>query len=269
MTGNTRILNVSDFAKMKSHGEKIAMLTAYDYPTAALLDESGADMILVGDSLGMVVQGHETTLSVTLDAMIYHAEMVARACRHAMVVVDIPFPFCQLGPEEAVRAAARIMKETKAGAVKIEGGAARAHTVRAVVDAGIPVMGHCGLMPQSVRRLGGYKVQREEKQLQDDTNAVVEAGVFAVVLECVGASLARAVTAACPVPTIGIGAGNGCDGQVLVFHDFLHLATRPRNEHPRHVRVYADLAATVEQAARDYIADVKSGVFPGDDESFH
>ncbi|MBQ9812735.1 MAG: 3-methyl-2-oxobutanoate hydroxymethyltransferase [Thermoguttaceae bacterium] len=268
MANKSGALSVLKIQKMKESGEKIAMVTAYDYPTAQMADAAGLDVILVGDSVGTVVQGRSTTLSVTLDETIYHAEMVARAAKRALVVVDMPFPCCQLGPDEAVRACARVLKETEATAVKIEGGASRAETVRAVVEAGIPVLGHCGLAPQSVKATGGYFIQRDVDRLYADCAAIEKAGAFAIVLECVQRDYAEEVSKKLRVPTIGIGSGVGCDGQVLVFHDMFNYANKEPNETPKHARVYCDLHKLVDRGFRDYVADVKSGAFPGDTESF-
>jgi len=246
---------------------KIVMLTAYDFPSAAILDGCGVDVILVGDSLGNVVQGRTTTLSVTLEQMIYHAEMVVRAVSDTLVVVDLPFPFCQLGPKAATKAAARILKETQADAVKIEGGADRASTIAAVVAAGIPVVGHCGLLPQAVRKLGRFVVQRQREQILADVAAVEAAGAFGVVLECITADIADEATRLANIPTIGIGAGSHCDGQVLVFHDLLGFSA-DRAKTPRHVKRYADLRQTIEGAAKQYADEVRNGIFPGKESSF-
>lgn len=251
----------------KTTERKIVAMTVYDYPSAKILDSAGIDILLVGDSLGNVVQGKPTTLSVTLDQTIYHAEMVARATQNALVVVDIPFPYCQLGANEAVRAGARILKETLASAVKIEGGANRAESIAALVDAGIPVIGHCGLRPQEIRQTGGYFVQREEEQLFRDIRAVEQAGAFAVVLECLEAELAKRATQAVSIPTIGIGSGPHCDGQVLVFHDVLGY-TPERSPALRHVKQYADLHTTISDAVRKYAEEVRDGVFPANEHSF-
>ncbi|MDD3586236.1 MAG: 3-methyl-2-oxobutanoate hydroxymethyltransferase [Thermoguttaceae bacterium] len=264
---NTR-LSTSAFQKLKTAGHKIVMATAYDYPSARLLDLAGIDVILVGDSVGMVVQGRESTLPVTLDEMIYHAEMVVRGTQKAMVVVDMPFPYCQLESSRVLDAAARIMKETGAGAVKLEGGFSRADTVGALVDAGIPVMAHCGLQPQSLRRLGGYRVQRDEDRLLCDVKAVVDAGAFSVLLECVASTVAADVVQTCPVPVIGIGSGPACDGQVLVFHDILNYNDVPDDELPRHVRSYANVGSIIKSALTQYAKDVREGIFPSDKESF-
>jgi 3-methyl-2-oxobutanoate hydroxymethyltransferase len=253
-------MTVPKFAGLKAAGRKISMLTAYDFPLAALLDEAGVDGILVGDSMSMVVQGHATTLPVTLDEIIYHAEMVGRAVKHALVVVDMPFPYGNLGPYQVIEAAGRILKETRCQAVKLEGGAAQADVIAALVAAGIPVMAHCGLRPQSVHQLGGYKMQRDEAALLADAKAAQDAGAFAMVLECVPASLAEKITKQLAIPTLGIGAGPGCDGQVLVTHDLLGLTT---GYVPRFAKAYADLKGTITEAVGRYCAEVESGAFPG------
>lgn len=252
----------------KTEGRKIVMATAYDYPSARILDEAGIDVLLVGDSLGNVVQGKATTLPVTLDEVIYHSEMVARAARKALVVVDIPFPCCQLGPDEAIRAAARILKETQADAVKFEGGEKRAGTIGALLEAGIPVMGHCGLLPQDIRRSGGYFIQRQREQLLRDVRAVQEAGAFGVVLECVDAAIAGEVTQTALIPTIGIGSGPGCDGQVLVFHDLFGYVPPEQKHAPKHAKRYADLTSILLAAAEQYARETREGVFPDEEHSF-
>jgi 3-methyl-2-oxobutanoate hydroxymethyltransferase len=258
-------MTVPKFAALKGAGRKITMLTAYDYALGRILDESGIEGILVGDTLSMVVQGHANTLPVTLDQMIYHAEMVGRAVEHALLVVDLPFPDGHTGPHRAVEHGSRILKETKAQAVKLEGGAGQAEVIAALVAAGIPVMAHCGLRPQSVHQLGGYKVQRDEEHLFADTRAAEAAGAFAVVLECVPAPLAAKITAAVSIPTIGIGAGKGCDGQILVSHDLLGLTS---GRVPKFVKPYADLKATIRDAVGRFRDDVRSGDFPGPEQTF-
>lgn len=267
MSDQIKRVTANRLLAMREAGTKITMMTAYDYPSAALLDRAGIDLLLVGDSLGTVIQGRETTLSVTLDAMIYHTEMVARAASRSMVIADLPFPFAQMGPDEALKASARIIKETGASGVKIEGGLNRVPVIERLIEAGIPVMGHCGLMPQEIRRLGGYKVQRDAEALRRDVAAVAAAGAFAVVLECVPRPIAAEVTKLSPVPTIGIGAGPRCDGQVLVFHDLLGFAL-PDAKTPKHARRYAKLGQTILDAAARYADDVRSGVFPTENESF-
>jgi 3-methyl-2-oxobutanoate hydroxymethyltransferase len=254
-----------DFQRWKLAGKKISVLTAYDFTTARLLDSAGVDCLLVGDTLGMVGQGHDTTLGVTLDQIVYHAEMVARGASRALVVADLPFLSYQPSIEQAIRSAGRCLKETRCGAVKLEGGKRMAETIRAIVDADIPVMAHVGLTPQSVRRFGGYKVQRDAEAILADAHAVAEAGAFAVVLECIPGELAARITSEIPIATIGIGAGPRCDGQVLVTPDLLGLFDEFR---PKFVRRYADLGTSVRQAAAAYIADVTSGHFPGPEETF-
>src|SRR5438477_9265832 len=212
-------ITVPEFAGFKKAGQKISMVTAYDYAMARLVDAAGVEGILVGDSMSMVVQGHDSTLPVTLDEMIYHAEMVGRAVEHALLIVDMPFPSFHLGAHKAIENAGRILKETRCQAVKLEGGVEQAETIAALVSAGIPVMAHCGLRPQSIHQLGGYKVQRDEPRLLADAKAAEEAGAFSIVLECIPSGLAEKNTAATAIPTIGIGAGPGCDGQVLVTND--------------------------------------------------
>jgi 3-methyl-2-oxobutanoate hydroxymethyltransferase len=254
-----------DFARWKEQAKKISVLTAYDFTTARLLDESGVDCLLVGDTLGMVVQGHSTTLRVTLDQMVYHVEMVARAARRALVVADMPFLSYQASLETAILSAGRFLKETECRAVKLEGGRRSAAKIRALVEAGIPVMGHVGLTPQSVRRIGGYKVQRDADEILADAHAVAEAGAFSIVLECVPSEVAARVTAEVPIATIGIGAGPHCDGQVLVTPDLLGLFDDFR---PKFVRRYAALGDLIRKAASQYVADVASGDFPNAQESF-
>jgi 3-methyl-2-oxobutanoate hydroxymethyltransferase len=263
---DSRPVTIPDFARWKEQKRKIGVLTAYDFTLARLLDAAGVDCLLVGDSLGTVVQGWDTTLRVTLDQMVYHAEMVARASKRALVVADLPFGSYEGSTEQALRTASRFLKETQCQAVKLEGGLRVASTIAALVGAGIPVMGHVGLTPQSVRRLGGYKVQRDSDTLLEDARAVADAGAFSVVIECVPNDDAARVTEAIAIPTIGIGAGPSCDGQVLVTPDLLGLFD---GFHPKFVRRYADLADLVRQAAARYVADVSSGRFPNDQESFH
>lgn len=260
-----RRLTVPDFLKMKKEGKKITMLTAYDYPMAHLLDASGVDMLLVGDSMAMVVQGHENTLPVTLDEMIYHAEMVGRAAKHAFVVVDLPFPINHHGVRDCVKAAGRILKETRCQAVKLEGGADQAEVIAALVSAGIPVVAHVGLRPQAVHAMGGYKVQRDQDVLLEDAMAAQNAGAFAVVVECVPAEIATVLSQKIVIPTIGIGAGAGCDGQVLVTPDMLGLNS---GYVPSFVKAYADLKTQILAASQTWQSEVKNGEFPGEDHSF-
>jgi len=258
-------MTIPKFRAMKAAGQKITMLTAYDYTMAALLDATGVEGILVGDSMSMVVQGHPNTLPVTLDEMIYHAEMVGRAVHRALVVVDMPFPSYHLGVYKAVESAGRILKEARCQAVKLEGGAAQAEVIAALVAAGIPVMAHCGLRPQSVHQVGGYKVQRDEEQLLADATAAQHAGAFAVVLECIPAEMAGRITARVKIPTIGIGAGTSCDGQILVTNDLLGLTS---GYVPRFVKAYADLQTVITQAVTQFRDDVRSGKFPTPEQTF-
>ncbi len=265
MPGKTLRMTVPQFAALKSQGRKISMLTAYDYPLATILDQSGVDAVLVGDSMSMVVQGHDNTLHVTLDEIIYHAEIVGRAVKRALVVVDMPFPSYHLGISSAIGNAARIIKETSCQSVKLEGGAEQAETISALVHAGIPVMAHVGLRPQNVHNMGGYKVQRDETQLMADAVSAQQAGAFAVVLECIPAEIAARITGQLTIPTIGIGAGQNCDGQILVLHDLLGMTS---GYVPRFVRQYADLRAVIKGAVESYCDDIHSGNFPGPDEMF-
>lgn len=254
---------------MKRRGEKIAMMTAYDYTSAQIVERAGVPVILVGDSLGQVVLGYETTVPVSMDEMVHHARAVVRGSSDAHVVVDMPFLSYQADAAEAVRNAGRLLKEGGVQSVKLEGGARLARTVRRIVDAGIPVMGHVGLTPQSVNQLGGYRVQGrsddEAARLMEDARALEEAGAYAIVIESVPASLARAITERAGVPTIGIGAGLHCDGQVQVLHDLLGLYT---DFVPKHARRYAELGRLAGEAVSAYVEDVQSGAFPTDAESF-
>lgn len=263
----TKRITVGEFARMKAEAQKITMLTAYDFPFARMLDDAGVDGILVGDSLAMVVQGRETTLPVTLDQIIYHAEIVCRAVRRAMVVVDLPFPVNHRAIDRVVDDAARVMKETGCQAVKLEGGAAQAEVIEALCIAGIPVMGHVGLRPQSVHLSGGYRVHREaqQQQLFDDARAAEQAGAFSLVVECVQGDIAQQLSTELKIPTIGIGAGAGCDGQVLVTHDLLGVTS---GYVPSFVKQYTDIAAQVDQAVRSYCDEVRRGEFPGADTTF-
>ena len=249
--------------------EKIAMMTAYDAPTAALLDAAGIDVLLVGDSVEMAVYGEPNTLSATMDSMVRHARAVARAAKRAVVIGDMPFLSYQAEPARAVENAGRFLAEAGCAAIKLEGGRRILPAVEAILAADIPVMGHVGLTPQSYRKLGGFKVQGREtdsaRQILEDAQALAEAGCFAVVLECVPEALAAEITRELPIPTIGIGAGPSCDGQVLVFHDVVGLT---RDLRPKFVRRYADLSTVIEEAARAFTKDVKSGAFPSQEESF-
>ncbi len=265
MPTEVRPVTVPEFTAWKSQRRRISVLTAYDFPTARLLDAAGVDCLLVGDSMGTTIQGWETTLRVTLDQMIYHTEMVARAARRALVVADLPFLSYQVSAQDAIRSAGRILKETNCQAVKLEGGRKIAATIKAMVEAEIPVMGHVGLTPQSIRRLGSYKVQRSADEILADAQAVADAGAFAVVLECIPRELAAKITAQVPIPTIGIGAGPNCDGQVLVIHDMLGLIEGFK---PKFARRYAELGEQIRAAVASYVADVAEGRFPSDAESF-
>ncbi|MCL5028520.1 MAG: 3-methyl-2-oxobutanoate hydroxymethyltransferase [Bacteroidetes bacterium] len=256
-------------AFLKKKGIKISVLTAYDFITANILDQAGIEIILVGDSLGNVFQGNETTLPVTMDEMIYHTKAVAKGVSRAMVVVDMPFMSYQLSVDEGFRNAGRIMKETSASAVKLEGGVRVAETIRKITEAGIPVMGHIGLTPQSIHQFGSYrergKDEEEASEILRDAKAVEEAGAFAIVLEKIPASLAQKITNSLTIPTIGIGAGVHCDGQVLVTPDMLGLNV---DFHPRFVRHYAKLAEEISTAVKNYIDDVKNKKFPTEEESY-
>lgn len=252
-------MTVPAFAALKSQGRKICMLTAYDYPTAQLVDAAGVDAILVGDSLSMVIQGHENTLHVTLDQMIYHAEIVGRAVQQALVVVDMPFPTYHLGVHRAIENAGRILKETRCQAVKLEGGADQAEVIAGLVAAGIPVMAHVGLRPQNIHAMGGYKMQRDEERLLLDARAAEKAGAFSVLVECVPSGTAARITQELQVPTIGIGAGPDCDGQVLVVHDMLGLTS---GYVPRFAKQFAALKATMLDAFTQYRDEVRNGKFP-------
>lgn len=258
-----------DIRQMKQDGEKIAVLTAYDYPFARLMDGEGIDVILVGDSAGSVVAGYDTTLPVTMDEMIYHTRAVVRGSEQAMIVADMPFLSYQTDLRDARLNAGRFIKEAGANAVKLEGGENAAAAIRAIVGMDVPVMAHIGLTPQSVHRMGGYKVQGREEaqacQLMADARAVEEAGAFAVVLEGIPATLAKEITAALSIPTIGIGAGVHCDGQVLVIHDILGLCEKYS---PKFVKKYADVSGTIRQGINSYIKEVKEGEFPTDEHSF-
>lgn len=265
MSMRSHRITAPQFTALKAEGRKISMVTAYDYAMAKLVDAAGVEGILVGDSMSMVVQGHDSTLPVTLDEMIYHAEMVGRAVEHALVVVDMPFPSFHLGKYKAIENAGRILKESRCQAVKLESGVEQADTIAALVSAGIPVMAHCGLRPQSVHALGGYRVQREAESLMADAKAAEEAGAFAIVLECIPRAIAKDITAKVSIPTIGIGAGADCDGQVLVLHDLLGITT---GYVPKFVKAYADLKTEVTRAVAEYRDEVRSGKFPAKEHGF-
>ena len=261
-------VTTTQLLKKKARAEKIVMIAAYDYPTAVLADEAGVDSVLVGDSLGMVVLGYETTLPVTLDDMIHHTRAVVRGAQRALVAVDLPFLTYQTGPADAVRNAGRLLQEG-ASAVKLEGGVDICPQVRALVSAGIPVIGHLGLTPQSIHVFGGYKLQgRDEESAQrilSDAQALEHSGAFAIVLECIPEDLAARITASLSIPTIGIGAGVHCDGQVLVLHDLLGIAGKVK---PRFVKQYARLGNVIREAMEQYAREVREGKFPGPEHSF-
>jgi 3-methyl-2-oxobutanoate hydroxymethyltransferase len=265
-----RPITVPDIVRMKERGEKIVMLTAYDAPTARLLDSAGVDILLVGDSVGNVVLGYENTLPVTMDEMIHHARAVVRGASRCLVVADMPYLSYHVGIREAVRNAGRFVQEAGARAVKVEGGRKRVDVIRALRDAEIPVMGHVGLTPQSVHDFGGFKVQGRSgasaRAILEDALAVEEAGVFSVVLEGIPAELGALITERLGIPTIGIGAGRSCDGQVLVIHDLLGITPDPV---PSFVRRYADLGAVIREACVRFGADVRGGSFPAETESYH
>jgi len=252
-------MTVPRFLEAK-HQRKLCMVTAYDYLWASILDAAGVDALLVGDTVGMVVQGKSTTLPVTMDEIIYHAEMVVRATRQALVIADLPFMSFHISPQQALENAGRIVKESGATAVKLEVGLIQAEPIRTSTQADMPGMAHVGLKPQSVLKLGGYKIQRDQQQLIDDSLAAEEAGAFGIVLECVPRGIAEEITGRLKIPTIGIGAGAGCDGQVLVTPDMLGLT----ETQPRFVKVFADLRAATTTAVRQYIDEVRAGTYPGE-----
>ncbi len=254
-------VTTSTLIKMKQEGKKITALTAYDFPFATYLDKAGIEIILVGDSLGMVVQGKENTLAVTMDESIYHTAMVSRACKYSMVVGDMPFMSYQGSLDRAVENGGRFLKEAGATAVKLEGGADVCPVITALSKAGIPVQAHIGLTPQSVHQMGGFKVQRDEERLLKDARDVEKAGAFSVVLEGIPSPIAAKITKALNIPTIGIGAGPGCDGQILVLHDMLGINDRFL---PKFVKKYADIAQVANQGLASYIKEVKEGSFPSD-----
>lgn len=260
---------VSTLQQAKENGQKITMLTAYDYSTAKLMDEAGIDMILVGDSLGNVILGYEDTISVTMEDMIHHGAAVSRGVKETMVVVDMPFMSYQVSVEEAVKNAGRLMKEGRANAVKLEGGKSVCPQIKAITQAGIPVVAHLGLTPQSINALGGYKVQGKSedaaKKLLEDALAVQEAGAFALVLECVPTKLASLITQKLTIPTIGIGAGNECDGQVLVYQDMLGMFS---DYVPKFVKQFAQVGEIMKKAFTDYKEEVANGTFPAEKHSY-
>ena len=262
-------VTIRDLSRMKRNGEKIPMITAYDYTSAQLVEQAGVPLILVGDSLGQVVLGYDSTVPVTMDEMVHHIKTVVRGTQRAHVVGDLPFLSYHADVSEAIRNAGRLLKEGGAQSVKLEGGRTQTETVSRIVESGIPVMGHIGLTPQAVNQLGGYRVQgrslKDAVRLMEDARALEEAGAYAIVLECVPAQLAQMITERVGIPTIGIGAGAGCDGQVQVFHDMMGLY---QDFTPKHARQYAQLGQTIVEATRSYVQDVESEQFPGDSESF-
>lgn len=255
----TTAISTKKLLEMKKKGEKITVLTAYDYPFAQMADEAGIHVLLVGDSLGMVVQGEATTLGVTMDEMIYHTRIVAKASRNAMVIGDMPFMSYQSSRREAMVNAGRFLKEAGATAVKLEGGASVSETIQAMTEAGIPVMAHIGLTPQSVHQMGGFRVQRDKDRLMEDARRVEAAGAFSVVLEGIPADISEAVTQSLTIPTIGIGAGPECDGQVLVIHDMLGINNV---RVPKFVEQYARLREHAMEGLRAYVSEVATGKFP-------
>lgn len=262
-------ITTNSLVEMKKNGEKIAMLTAYDYSMAKIVDHAGIDIILVGDSASNVMAGHETTLPITLDQMIYHASSVVRAIERCLVVVDLPFGSYQSDPKEALRSAIRIMKESGGHAVKLEGGREVKESIKRILNAGIPVMGHLGLTPQSIYKFGTYTVRAKEEEeaekLKKDAKLLEELGCFGIVIEKVPAKLAKEVAESISIPVIGIGAGNGVDGQVLVIHDMLGMT---HEFNPRFLRRYLDLYTEMNNAFKQYISDVKSRDFPSDKEQY-
>lgn len=263
-------ITTATIRKMKEDKQKISMLTAYDYPTAKLLDDAQVDGILVGDSLGMVVLGYEDTTQVTMEDMLHHVKAVSRGVKNSLVIADMPFLSYHLGIEKAVYNAGRFIQEGKAQAVKLEGGKEVVEEIKAIIKAGIPVMGHIGLTPQSIHNLGGYYVQgkteEQAKKLIEDAKILEEAGVFAIVLELVPAEIASIISTQIAIPTIGIGAGAGCDGQILVTHDLIGLY---QGSVPKFVKQYCEVGKSIEEAVNSYNKDVKAGLFPNEEHSFH
>ena len=260
----SRSLTIRDLAQAKQSGRPISMVTAYDWWSGRLADSAGVDCVLVGDSLAMVIAGRETTLSATIEQMIYHGEIVSRAVQRAIVFVDLPFPLQHLGVEKAIESAARILQETGCQAIKLEGTSGQQDVIAGIVEAGVPVMAHVGLRPQAVHQLGGYRIQRDRDQLLADATAAAAGGACGVVLECVPAELAADITAAIQIPTIGIGAGPQCDGQVLVMHDLIGLSVE---RIPRFVRSYAETKGTILDAITAWRQDVESRAFPAESET--
>ena len=266
---SNRPITTTEIRNRKANGEKLVMCTAYDATFASILDASGVDLLLVGDSLGMVIQGHDTTIPVTLEHMIYHTAAVSRGAKNAHIVGDMPFMSYKISSEDALRAATRLMQEGRAHAVKLEGGKEMVDTVRRIVSAGIPVMGHIGLTPQSVHAMGGFKVQGRDneaaKAIIEDALALEEAGCYSIVLEGIPAVLAQEITEILTIPTIGIGAGVGCDGQVLVCYDLLGMS---QDFKPKFLKQYENLYDRIHAATSEYVREVRNGVFPGEEHSF-
>jgi len=258
-------ITIQTLFEMKQKNKKIAELTAYDHPFAKIADEAGIHIILVGDSLGNVIQGEPNTLGVTMDEMVYHTRLVTKAAETALVVADMPFMSYQTSTEEAIANAGRFLKESRAAAVKLEGGASVSHIIRALTEAGIPVQGHIGLLPQSVHQMGGYRVQRDEDRLLADAKEVEAAGAFSVVLEGIPAAISAKITESLNIPTIGIGAGPDCDGQVLVMHDLLGIRT---GRLPKFVKQYANLRESAVSGIQTYVREVQAGSFPSDSHSY-
>lgn len=261
-----------DLLEKRRRSEPIAMVTAYDFPSARLVDRAGVDVILVGDSLGVVVQGDSGTLSVTLDEMIYHTKLVTRGVKHALVVADLPFLSYQIGENEAILAAGRLIKEARAEAVKLEGGRVVASTIKRLVESGIPVMGHLGLTPQSVNHFGGYRVQgkcqESQERMLEDAHILELAGVFAIVLECIPEGLGRQITESLSVPTIGIGAGRYCSGQVLVFHDLVGYKASEDQHQAKFVKCFADVSSAMLSGLERFVEEVRTGEYPGKNEVY-
>ncbi len=264
-TPSEKPITVLDFLAAKKSGRKITMLTAYDYTMARLLDAAGVDCLLVGDSLSMVMQGNSTSIPVTMDEMIYHTRLVSRGTARACVVADLPFLSYQTSPQQAVENAGRFLKEAGAHSVKLEGGVRVEQAIRAIVDADIPVMGHIGMTPQSFHRLGGFRVQRDAAKIIDDAKAVEQSGAFAVVVECVPQDIAEEITELLSIPTIGIGAGSKCDGQVLVVHDMLGMFP---DLQPKFVKQYASVGDIISDAVKRYCQEVKEGKFPATEHTY-
>jgi len=258
-------MTVPSFVKAKVDGQKLTMLTAYDYSFARILDQAGVDSILVGDSMGMVVQGNDSTLPVTVEEIIYHTKLVCRGVKRALVIADLPFPINHLGVHQTIHHAGRILKETGCKAVKLEGGAEQAEVISGLVSAGIPVMAHVGLRPQNVHVMGGYRVQRDEEVLLADATAAQQAGAFGIVLEGIPESIAKKITETLSIPTIGIGAGVHCDGQVLVLHDMLGIT---QDYMPKFVKKFADLHQNITSAVENYCHEVQEGEFPGPEQTY-